>query len=212
MAATDFQSDSVPAQVEALLAQAREKESAGDAQGARALLDAAAAPLKSYGTWLYAHGALSLRLGELDQALLDFEAAVAREPELAEFRSNLGAALLEKAKAGDAAALERATKELEQAVKLAPRLPGAWHNLGTARLFATRYESALDAFDQALRMDPRHLPSLYNRAAALNGLGRHEACLKALDATLAVDPGFGPAKESRERTLAKLAAKKSDRR
>ena len=197
--------DSFPAQVEALLAQARVRENAGDAQGARALLDAAPAPLKSYATWLYAHGALCMRLGQLEQALADFEAAVAREPELAELRSNLGAALLEKARAGDAASLTRATAELEAAVKLSPRLPDVWNNLGAARLFAHQAEAALAAFDEALARDPRHVPSLYNRAAALHALGRHEACLAALDATLAVDPSFGPAQQSREHTLAVLA-------
>lgn len=200
-------SDSLPAEVEALLARAREQENAGDAKGALALLDGAAPPLKTYGTWLYAHGALALRTGDVDGALRDFEAAVEREPELAELRANLGAALLEKAKAGEAAALPRATTELERAVQLSPRLPNAHHNLGTARLLAGRAQAALDAFDAALKLDPRHVPTLYNRAAALHALGKEEAALKALDATLAVAPDFAPAQESRRNTLARLGRK-----
>jgi tetratricopeptide (TPR) repeat protein len=204
---TQTQSKSWAADVEALLAQTRALQDGGDVKGARALLDAAPPPLKRFGTWLYAHGALSLLLGETSTAIEDFQAAVEREPEVAEFRSNLGAALLEQAKAGDAQALERATAELKLATALTPRLPGAFHNLGTAQLLAGDAKAAQFSFDAALKIDPRHVPSLYNRAAALNALGKLEDCLRALDATLAVDPSFAPAQESRANTLARLGRK-----
>jgi tetratricopeptide (TPR) repeat protein len=190
--------------LEKLLQQVRARQDGGDVKGARALLDAAEAPLKHFGTWLYAHGSLSMALGELEVALADFEAAVEREPEVAEFRSNLGAVLLERAKAGDQKALARATRELTEAGRLQPRLPHTFLNLGTAHLIAGKAKEALAAFEKALALDAHHVPSLYNRAAALHALGEEEACLAALDATLKVDPHFAPAKQSRANTLARL--------
>ncbi len=193
--------------LEALLAKVRARQDQGEVAGARALLDAAPPELKRFGTWLYAHGSLSLLLKETEQAISDFEAAVAREPELAEFRANLGAALLERAKAGDAKALARATAELETAAALGPVLPNTLNNLGTAQLLGGKPALALRSFEAALRVDPKHVPALYNRAAALNAQGHLEACMRALDATLAVDPTFGPAQESRARTQLRLAPK-----
>lgn len=193
----------MPNEIDRLLDQARAKETAGDVIGAVAVLDGAPETLRT-GAWHFARGTLALRGGDVKQAITFFEAAVAKEPELAEYRANLGAALLEQAKAGDKAAGERALAELELAVQWGPTLPTAHTNLGLARLLAGDAKGALAALDQAVKIDPRHVPALYNRAAALNALGRLDDCLAALDATLAIAPGFPPAVTSRQNTLKKL--------
>jgi tetratricopeptide (TPR) repeat protein len=199
-----LQTDSGPESLTLLLAEVREAEAQGQLPKARALLDAADASLKGYGSWHYAAGALAARAGELANAVAAFDEAVRREPEVAEFRANLGAALLEQAKAGDPAALERATRELEAACAQKPRLPNAYTNLGMARLLSGDAKGALASFDKALRMDSKDVTALYDRAAALNQLGQHRECLAALDAVLAVDPKFAPALASRAHTLARL--------
>lgn len=193
----------MPNEIDRLLDQARAKETSGDRNGAVALLDGAPETLRT-GAWSYARGTLALRGGDVKQAIAFFETAVAKEPELAEYRSNLGAALLELAKAGDKAAGQRALEELELAVQWGPTLPGTHTNLGLARLVAGDAKGALAALDQALKIDPKHVPALYNRAAALNALGRLDDCLVALDATLAVAPDFAPALTSKTNTLKKL--------
>jgi len=129
---------------------------------------------------------------------------VRREPEVPEFRANLGAALLEQAKAGDKTALPRATRELEACCAQGPRLPHAFTNLGMARLLAGDAKGALSGFDKALRLNPKDVTALYDRAAALSQLGQHRECLAALDAVLAIDPEFAPALESRAHTVARL--------
>jgi tetratricopeptide (TPR) repeat protein len=193
----------MPNELDQLLDQARAKESAGDLKGAAAVLDAAPETFRG-GAWHYARGAMALRGGQLAQAVTHFEAAVAKEPEVAEYRSNLGAALLEQAKAGDQAAVAKALAALELAVAWGPTLPGPHTNLSVARLMSGDAAGALKAADQAIAIDPKHAPALYNRAAALNALGRLEDCLAALDATLAAAPGYAPALTSRANTLQKL--------
>ncbi len=185
--------------LERLLQTAQSKASAGDLGGAAALLDEAEPAVKARGLWAYARGTVALKSGDVDGAVRFFEQAVEREPELPEPLANLGGALLEKAKAGDAAALQRAKGLLEQAVAMKPKTPDAHTNLGMARLLSKDAQGALQAFEQALKLEPRHVPALYDKAAALNALGKKQECLAALEATLAVDPTFAPALQSREK-------------
>ena len=141
---------------------------------------------------------------------------MALEPEVAEFHSNLGAALFERARRSGAlseappeqarADLQRAAKCLEHAATLSPRLPSVFSNLGLVRTAQGDAEAALTAFDRALALDGGDVPTLYNRAAALSQLGRHEDCLRTLERLLEVDPTFAPAKASRENTLKRLGA------
>jgi tetratricopeptide (TPR) repeat protein len=191
-------------ELDAVLAQARVKVEAGELGGAAAVLDAAPPELKARATWLLARGTVALEAGQLDAGVKWLEQAADLEPELPEVLSNLGGALLEQAKAGDAPALTRAKGLLERACALGPKLPGPHTNLGMARLLAGDAAGALEAFEQALRRDGRHVPALYDKAAALNALGRLDECLAALDAVLAVAPGFQPALESRANTLRRL--------
>lgn len=176
----------------------------GKVHEAAAALDAVDDEGKASGSWNYARGTVALKLGDVPGAVKLYERAVELEPEVPEMLANLGGALLEQAKAGDAAALERAFEVLTQCCAMGPRLPDAQTNLGMAKLLAGDAKGALESFELALKVDPRHVPALYDKAAALNAMGRLPECLKALDATLAVDPKFQPALESKKNTLAKL--------
>lgn len=189
--------------IDSVLAEAMKKERAGDLAGARGVLDAAPEAVRT-GAWHYARGTVALRGGQVPEAVTRFEEAVRREPEIAEYRSNLGAALLELAKAGDRAAGARALTELEKAAQWGASLPDVHANLSFARLMAGDAAGALAAADAAVAMDAGHAPSLYNRAAALHALGRLEDALAALDATLKAAPGLPPAVASRASLLKKL--------
>jgi tetratricopeptide (TPR) repeat protein len=147
---------------------------------------------------------MAVREGKLDEAVAQLEQAVQREPEVAEYRSNLGAALLEKLKAGDASVGKRALEQLELAVQWGATLPDVYANLSFARLAAGDANGALAAADVAVRLDEKHVPSLYNRAAALNALNQLTPCLDTLDTILKLSPGFPPALQSRANTLKKM--------
>lgn len=189
--------------LENVLAAARQKELAGDLQGALTALEAAPEKERT-GAWHYARGAMSVRAGKLDEAVAALELAVQREPEIAEYRSNLGAALLEKVKAGDASVGQKALEQLELAVQWGASLPEVYANLSFARLVGGDAVGALAAADIALRLDEKHVPSLYNRAAALNVLKQYGTCIDTLDQLLKVSPGFPPAVQSRANTLEKM--------
>ncbi len=191
-------------ELQALLKQANSKRIAGDRAGAVKLLETASEPVKAFGTWRYARGTLALELGDVTTAIAEFEEAAKREPSVPEFRANLGAALLEKGKQGDQAALRRALDVLQQCVREQPKLPHAHTNLGMAKLVLDDPQGALACFDRALALDPDHIPSLYDRGAVLKGLGRHPESLAMIDKVLRLDPKFQPAIEAKQKLLALL--------
>lgn len=189
--------------LENVLTLARQKEQAGDLPGAVLALEAAPEKERT-GAWHYARGAMAVRAGQLDEAVSQLEQAVKREPEIAEYRSNLGAALLEKVKAGDAAAGKGALEQLELAVQWGATLPEVYANLSFARLADGNALGALAAADIGIRIDEKHVPSLFNRAAALNALKQYGTCIDTLDEILKLSPGFAPAAQSRANTLARM--------
>lgn len=191
------------ATLEGTLAEARKREQAGDLGGAFTTLEQTPEPERT-GAWHYARGAMAVRLGKLDEGIAQLEIAVRREPEISEYRSNLGAALLEKAKAGDAVAGRRALEELELAVQWGATLPDVFANLSFARLVTGDAAGALAAADVGLRLDEEHVPTLYNRAAALSALKRLPQCLATLERLLKRAPDFAPALQSRKNTLEQL--------
>ncbi len=191
--------------LEDVLALARQKEQAGDLAGALLALEGAAQNERT-GAWHYARGAMAVRAGQLDEAVTQLELAVKREPEIAEYRSNLGSALLEKLKAGDAAAGKGALEQLELAVQWGATLPEVYANLSFARLADGNALGALAAADIGVRLDEKHVPSLFNRAAALNALRQYGTCIDTLDEVLKLVPGFPPAVQSRANTLARMKA------
>ncbi|HEY0880833.1 MAG TPA: hypothetical protein VGD87_04840 [Archangium sp.] len=191
------------ASIDGVLAEAKKLEQAGDRAGAMKALDAMPEAQRT-GAWHYARGAMAVREGRLDEAVTQLELAVKREPEIAEYRSNLGAALLEKLKAGDASVGPKALEQLELAVQWGASLPEVYANLSFARLASGDAKGALAAADVGVRLDEKHVPSLYNRAAALNALKQLPACLQTLEQILKIAPDFAPAQQSRKNTLEKM--------
>jgi tetratricopeptide (TPR) repeat protein len=189
--------------LEAVLVSARAREAAGDLAGAVKALERASATDQASGLWSYARGAMAFRQGHLDEAVGFFERAVAKEPEIAEYRANLGAVWVEQAKAKVPGALERAAEVLTAALRWGPTLPTTHANLGLVRLLEGKADEALALFDRALAKDPKDLASLYNRAVALEQLGRRKESLASLDAALSVAPTFEPALTSKKHLLAK---------
>lgn len=191
------------ASVDGVLEEARKKEQSGDLAGAQQVLDAAPEKERT-GAWHYARGAMAVRAGQLDEGVRQLEKAVQREPEIAEYRSNYGAALLEKVKAGDASVGKLALEQLELAVQWGASLPDVYANLSFARLVNGDAKGALAAADVGVRLDEKHVASLYNRAAALNALNQLVPCLSTLETLLKLAPGFAPAVTSRANTLKKM--------
>ncbi len=202
------------AALNALLERARKAETAGDPAGALAALDGAPPESRVFGTYHFARGSLLFRKGDLSAAAAALKEAVRLEPEIPEFKANLGAVLVETARRAPggpggeagAGALAEAIAVLDAACGGGgrPKTCLAHNNLGMALQAAGRLDVALAAFDAAIEIDARDVSALYNRAATLHLLGREEDCLAALDATIAVDPKFEPAQRSRAGALKRL--------
>ncbi len=187
--------------LDTVLAQARAAEQAGSVTQAATLLDAHAGAFSgSSGLWNYARGTLAFRMGQADAALACFEAAVKLEPEVAEYRANLGAALLDQSRrTGSTVPLERARRELEEALRWGPTLTTTRVNLGLCLLHQALPAEALAQFDQALATDPGDVAAMFNRAAALKQLGRSAESLAMLDQVLSQKPGFDLALQAKAR-------------
>src|SRR5207248_7036227 len=102
-------------QLDDVLARAERSRAGGDCRAAAAVLDAAPEPVRSFGSWHYARGTAALELGDCARAISEFEEAATREPDVPEFRANLGAALLDRVRHGDRSLLPRALQVLEAA-------------------------------------------------------------------------------------------------
>ncbi len=217
MAATD--NNALEAELADVLAgvldKARTQEQSGDPDAALATLEQAPAPTHTIGTYHYARGALLVRKGRLDEGIEALQKAVDLEPEIAEMKSNLGAAYLERVQrhGPDGLSSDPAQQDLDQALALLsaaatehPKLPEVYANHGRALTLAGRIPEALLAFDRALALDGTHLPALYNKAAALAAANRDQECLAVLDDLLRVAPDFAAAKQSRQRVRERLGA------
>lgn len=192
------------ANLDSLLEKVRSLETKGDLAGAVTALQGAPEPMKDRGLWNYARGSLAFRQGDLDSAQQFIEKAIEAEPEIAEYRSNLGAVLLERARKGDAAAGPKALEVMKAGMRWGATLPDTYVNYGLALMLAGRNEEALKACDDALALDAGHVTARYNRAAALNAMGRHDEALATVELVLKAQPAHAQALASKKRLLEKL--------
>ena len=106
----------------------------------------------------YAKGMLNLRLESyeaLDRAVLFFERAALLDPGYARAHLQLGSAFDIKAAYLTAPELhERAIESFRRAIELAPDLPLAWKELGSALTSLGREEEGIEAVQRALALDP----------------------------------------------------------
>jgi tetratricopeptide (TPR) repeat protein len=98
---------------------------------------------------LLSHGVRNLSNNEPDEALQDFNAALALEPDLAEAFDRRALARYQD---GDVAG---AVHDLEEAVKREPRHFGAWRTLSSIAEGQKHYASALAAWKKLLEIDPK---------------------------------------------------------
>lgn len=122
------------------------------------------------------------RLGELDEAVEDYQHALRIKPKWAEAYLGLGYVLLDKKD------FAGAIDDFSRALKLKPALVSAHHARGTAFMKQGRMEPAIVDFSNALKLDPR-LPEAYaNRGLALMVLGRVAEARKDLDKSIELRP------------------------
>jgi tetratricopeptide (TPR) repeat protein len=107
---------------------------------------------------------------------------VAKRPENARARVDLGIALLDLGRIADAVA------QFEAAVRLQPENPVAQLNLGNACLRLGRAAEALEHGEAAVRLDPRNVDAKFNLGLALVANGRPGDALAYYGEVLRVQP------------------------
>lgn len=110
----------------------------------------------------------------LQEALAEYQAEVADDPENAWAYNRIGAILAQE---GDEAGAEGA---LARALELDPELPQAHSNLGNLFYARGQYEQALEKYKQALALNPENPVFHENLHAAYKKLGKMSEAVAAL--------------------------------
>jgi tetratricopeptide (TPR) repeat protein len=128
-------------------------------------------------------GKIATDLGDMEEAVAFYEAAVKAKPEAAELHYNLGLALTR---------LDRgmvAVDAYRRAARLRPDLLPVHNNLGTTLLSLGRWEEAIEVFRAALALSAD--AKLYrNLGIALEGAGRRGEAIDCYRRALALEPGW----------------------
>jgi tetratricopeptide (TPR) repeat protein/glycosyltransferase involved in cell wall biosynthesis len=162
--------------------------------------------------------AKSLRsIGRDDEARVELEAILERDPDFIAASADLGVLLADagdheaalswlrraaEADSGSPALLARlgecclalglfdeAADTLVRARRLSPRSPELCVNLGRAHTGMGRHSDAIDAFADAMFLDPSYANAYFNAGDVLYRLGHYPNAAEALQAGLRLDPG-----------------------
>lgn len=140
------------------------------------------------------HGLALARAGRLPEAVSEYRAALAIDPEDAEAINNLGSALLALGQRHEA------LLHFQRAVDAQPDHARARFNLGMLLAEDGAHRAGLAHVEAALRLQP-HDASIWNGLGAIRvWQGRPEAGAQAFERALALDPGHADAR----RNLARL--------
>ena len=137
-------------------------------------------------------------LGKNDQALTNYDHALALQPHHAEALSNRGNSLKALKR------FDEALNSYDRALAVQPDYPTALSNRGTVLFEMKRYEEALATFDRSLAIRPDQALALYNRGGTLHKLERFEEAVASYDCAVALNPQFAEAYANRGNTLLSL--------
>jgi tetratricopeptide (TPR) repeat protein len=121
-------------------------------------------------------------LGELDQAVEDYQHALRIKPKWAEAYLGLGFVHLDKKDFAGAIA------DFTRALQLKPSLVPAQHARGTAYMKQGRMEPAIVDFTKALKLDPQMAEAYGNRGLALIVLGKEAEARTDLEKSIELKP------------------------
>ena len=109
---------------------------------------------------------------------------VAKRPDNANARNNLGLALVR------AGRIPEAIRQYRAALEMQPAYPGVLNNLGTALDRLGRTPEAIGCYEAALRLEPGFAAAHYNLARALERTGRTEEAVGQFKEALRIRPDY----------------------
>ncbi len=132
----------------------------------------------------YNLGVVLDHLGRVSEAVVQYQAALAIDPNYVGALNNLGNALAEHGKVTEAFPF------LEKAVHLQPSNVDAQYNLGNAFMNTGRLPEAIEKYQTVLRLDPKHTKSHNNLGFVYLKNGRLLDAVREFEASIALDPLF----------------------
>ncbi len=120
--------------------------------------------------------------GQADEAIAEYQTALALVPTYAPAHSNLGALLAARGQH------EEARTHYREASRLEPTLAEPLINLGIDLAEAGQYAEAIDTLQRAVAIDPNHVGAHYNLGMALASVNRVDDACREFERTLALDP------------------------
>jgi tetratricopeptide (TPR) repeat protein len=106
-------------------------------------------------------GLIFLRKGMFEEAIVEFEHAIEKNPDLVESYSNLGLALTQTGE------FEKAITILQKGCEIEPRFADLKNNLGMAYSKAGKFSHALSAYESALTINSNYADAHFNTVITL---------------------------------------------
>ena len=151
----------------------------------------AVAPQNSQVQLLAQRGEALLQLERMDEAVADFDKALAGDPNQVAAWNNRGLALNALKR------FDQALDSFDRAIELSPQSVEVHNNRGDTLREMRRFDEALKSFSEALRLKPDDWASLTNRAVALSVMGRIDEAIADYDRSLALAPNTPAALHAR---------------
>jgi tetratricopeptide (TPR) repeat protein len=129
-------------------------------------------------------GAVYVKTGKLDDAIITYKRALSVNPGLAETHSNLGVAYVQKGM------WEEAVTECRKALSIKPDFAEAYYNLGLAYGNKRMWDEAIPAYKKALLHRPVYAEAYYNLGLAYGTKGMWDEAIIAYKKTLASKSDF----------------------
>lgn len=187
-----------PATLDQRIRQALALFEAGDADGARGVLENVIAQHASNPAPHLVLGAVNLNSGRPGDALASLDRSLALDPSNPRAHSARGVALSTLGRHAEA------VDSHARALTLAPRYAEAYVNRGTALRNLERLAEARADFDMALRLNPNLLEAHYSRAHLDAFEQNFPAALQGFDRALALFPGHVRARVDKAAVLSEL--------
>jgi tetratricopeptide (TPR) repeat protein len=125
-----------------------------------------------------------LQKGNVDEAIVHFQKAVAINPDYAEACYNLGNALLQKG------SVDEAMVHFQKAVEIDPGYAKAHNNLGITLLQKGSVDEAIVHFQKALEIEPDHAEAHYNLGNILLQKGSVDEAIVHYQKALGIKPDY----------------------
>jgi len=127
-------------------------------------------------------GLIHRQEGKMDEAMAQFQKALAINLGNAETHNNLGSALLQQGQVDEAMA------QFRKALEIKPDYAASYNNLGNALLQKGRVDEAISHFQHALQIEPDFAEAHYNLGNALRQKGNMDEAVAHYQKSLEIDP------------------------